>query len=153
MIEKTDLIETVRYAFTITIKPNHYRFNLEQQYDLTSDILIKDLSNMGICKVTLVAESTSNLNLHYHGTISFTICKNICSRIKFSVRKKFIDSFRSSKLFGFVTILEITDEPGWINYINKQFQEFTDLSGRRPILKDDFNYFNPTDYAKYGTEW
>jgi len=148
-IEKPNLFETVKYSFTITLKPHLYKFTNTEQFDLTSDLLVKDLSNMGITKVTMIAENTQSFNIHYHGVITWFLT---CGTMK-DIRNRFIDSFRRHKNIGFVNIKQIDDEVGWKNYISKELEETYINTDRRPILKDDFDYFTPEDYARYGTFW
>lgn len=140
---------SVRYSFTITLKPSLYNVPASVQYDKTYDELYKHLCQNFNVKLTLVAELTRNYNIHFHGTIVF-IMINVH---KYNVMKRFVDSFRKSKIFGFVNIKQIEDEPGWIDYISKGFHDFTRDTNRRPILQDDFDYWKPDIYALYGTEW
>lgn len=137
---------SMRYSFTITLKPRCYVEPAEAQFDLTYAILYQMLTSIGT-KITLVAEATQNLNVHYHGTICFKEYKNV------NHRKCFIDAFRKTKHFGFVSIKQITDEPGWVEYISKSLKESRMDLGRRPIIKDDFEYFNEELYALFGHEW
>lgn len=138
--------QSVRYAATITLKPRMYQYKAEQQYDMTYPDLIKHLECNGFTEYTIIAELTKNYNIHYHMTITF---KNI----KLNNMKKFVDTFRKSQVFGFVNIKQIDDEPGWQEYISKQFEEFKQSTDRRPVIKDKFNYYDETIYAKYGTTW
>lgn len=142
--------ETVRYSATVTLKPRMYQYKAEQQYDMSYPDLIKHLACNGYKNITVIAELTKNYNIHYHLTVTFPFGENskYCNCMK-----KFVDSFRRSQMFGFVNIKQIDSEIGWIEYIGKQLKEFTDSTGRRPIIKDDFNYFTENDYAKFGTEW
>lgn len=144
--------ETVRYSATITLKPRMYQYKAEQQYDMTYPDLIKHLSCNGYSKMTVISELTKNYNIHYHLTITFPFDGTLYKGFP-NWQKKFVDSFRKSPVFGFVNIKQIEDELGWISYIGKSFKDFTDSTGRRPIIKDDFDYFTEDDYANYGTEW
>lgn len=149
MYENRSCLKSVSYSYTVTLRPQLYGIPGQDQYDKTSDELVKHLSN--ICaEYTLVAELTSSYNVHYHGTVSFALK---LPGPPVNLRKRFVDSFRKNKLFGFVQIKQIDDEPGWIEYISKSLEETCNDLGRRPILKDDFNYWTPIQYAKYGTEW
>lgn len=141
---------TVRYAATITLKPRMYQHRAEQQYDMTYPDIVKHLECNGWKNYSIVAELTKNYNVHYHLTITFPIAVVVP---KVNYMKKFVDSFRKSQVFGFVNIKQIDDELGWITYMSKDLQQFIDSTGRRPIIKDDYNYFTEKDYAKYGTEW
>lgn len=143
--------ETVRYSATITLKPRMYQYKAEQQYDMTYPELIKHLSCNNYSNATIISELTKNYNVHYHITITFQ--NPYTKDFKINFQKQFVDSFRKSQVFGFVNIKQIDSELGWIEYISKDLKTFIDSTGRRPIIKDDFNYFTEKDYAKYGTEW
>lgn len=152
IIKGQDLNESVRYSATITLKPRMYQYKAEQQYDMTYPDLIKHLLCNGVHKMTVISELTKNFNIHMHLTITVLIPKDCGKSV--NIQKKFVDSFRKSPVFGFVNIKQISeDENGWVEYISKDFQSFVDSTGRRPILKDDFDYFSETDYALFGTEW
>lgn len=138
---------SVRYSFTITLKPIMYKDKLEDQFHKTFVELCHALNEMG--KYVLIAEQTRAFNLHYHGTMEFT--KSYHENTT-NVRKKFVDSFRKSKIFGFVNIKQIDLEPGWKEYISKSFEEMKQI-GIRPILKDDLDYYDGDLIAYFGIEW
>lgn len=144
-----DLNESVRYSATVTLKPRLYQHRAEIQYDMTYPEIVKQLALTGIHKSVIVAELTKNFNIHYHLTITVLLHTG-CN---INVMKKFVDSFRKSPVFGFVNIKQIEDEKGWIEYISKSFNDFVFATNRRPIIKDDFNYWTPAIYANFGTEW
>lgn len=135
---------SVRYSYTITLKPVLYKFKAEEQYDKTYCRIATELGSFST--FTLIAECTKGFNVHYHGTISFNECTKNCM-------KKFVDYFRGDKEIGYVNIKQITDEPGWIDYISKSIKDTCIALNRRPIIMDDFDYFTSDDYALYGTEW
>lgn len=137
------MVTSVRYSFTITLKPILYKNKADAQYFETYDKLCNILSQMG--KYVLVAETTKAYNIHYHGTMEFNIMRP-------NLRKYFVDSFRNSKIFGFVNIKQIDDEPGWCEYISKDFEEFRKIN-LRAIIKDDLDYFDEQYCADYGIEW
>jgi len=128
--------DTFKYSFTVTLKPNLFKLIAEEQYDKTYLPLYKHLAAMSH-KFTLIAELTKNANVHYHGMIQFPMNKKVI------FRKKFIDSFRKSKEFGFVNITQITDEEGWRKYIIKDINETREAIGRPPIIEDFFYVFGP----------
>jgi len=142
-----DTKTSVLYAFTVTLKPKPYFLLMaEDQYDDTAMPLAEHLRAIGL-KFTLVSELTKNFNIHYHGIITLPLGKDV------NVRKKFVDSFRRSKLFGFVKIDQITNEEGWIDYIGKSLDEVYNAIHRRPIIKDDFEIFEISKTDKYGCTW
>lgn len=147
--ENDKMMLSTRYSATITLLPRLYKLNATVQYDKTLEALYLHLVTYFNCRFSAVAELTKNFNVHYHLTIEF-IYKDLT---KINVRKKFVDSFRKSDLFGFVDIRQIDDEPKWGQYISKSFKDFYKDTDRRPIIKDDLDYWDPELYASYGTEW
>lgn len=138
---------SVRYSLTVTLKPLQYKEFAEKQYDNTCMYLINKLTMLN-CQYTLVAEMTKACNIHYHGTIEFLKCHKNQHH-----RKYLIDHFRNDKMIGYVCMKQITDEPGWIEYIKKDIVGTTEVLNRRPILKDDFDYFDMDEIASYGCHW
>lgn len=138
------MAESVRFAITVTLRPALYRYTSVEQYDMTSDELVKHLLSECI-KVSLIAEHTKNFNIHYHGIVTM---RHI---INGSCQKRLVDSFRKSKHFGFVCIKQIEDEEGWIDYMSKELLETSSLLGRMPILIDNFDNIldkNSLDYNR-----
>lgn len=130
--------KSVPYSFTITLKPNLYKDTAEVQYDKTYYLLIKHIiTNFGN-NFNLVAEITKSYNIHMHGTIIFTL---IDSKKFVNVCKKFVDSFRNHKMFGYVCIKQITDSNGWRDYVIKSLEEFKSTLGRPPVLYDNCDVF------------
>lgn len=125
---------SIRYSFTITLQPKMYKYDASNQYDLTMYDVAEYLGNLN-CEFTLVSELTKSYNIHYHGTIIF-------KTIKGNLKKKFVDHFRAHKTIGFVCIKDITDEPGWIEYISKGLADTKKDVGRPPIIIDQLEYFN-----------
>lgn len=138
---------SVKYAFTVTLKPNMYRHAAEKQYEDTYKSLFKNLEMLG--KVTIVAEITKNYNIHYHGIIRFAMCFTKHTNLM----KAFVDSFRTTKSYGFVNIKQIIDEPGWIDYISKSLPDTMESIKWRPIVIDQLDIFNESTRAKYANEW
>lgn len=138
---------SVRYAFTVTLKPKRwFDWPAEEQYDATAMPLAEYLKTIG-CKVTLVCELTKAYNVHYHGIITLPLVKNA------NLMKRFVDSFRRSKDYGFVNIKPIDNEIGWIEYINKSLADTCKSINRRPIIIDKFNVFDTTVMSNYGCTW
>lgn len=126
------------YAFTITLKPKLYDHPATAQYDLTFEPCFKLLLEISLKnQFTLVAEQTKNYNIHYHGIIVMPTSGKPCM-------KKFHDSFRGSKLFGFVNIKQITEQNIWIEYISKELYETQSMVNRPPIIYDHWDYIKTT---------
>lgn len=124
---------SVHYAFTITLMPaKAFKNDATQQYDDTVGHVVgylRSMSNM----FSLTAELTKNCNIHYHGVIQFgTLSSNL--------RKYFIDTFRKSKLCGFVNITQIDDFNGWRDYIMKDIITTTNSINRPSIIVDYYKF-------------
>lgn len=121
------------YAFTVTLKPKLYDHDATEQYDNTYHILFETLLRISFKnQFTLVAEQTKAYNIHYHGIIILPL--------KVNCMKYFHDSFRKSKIFGFVNIKQITEQQIWIDYISKSIKETRDCINRPPIIYDWKDY-------------
>lgn len=118
------------YALTLTLKPHNYRFTIEEQYEKLN-IEIKKLDK---CKLTIVAEITKTYNIHAHGFIKLN------SNIKDN--KKYIyDTFRKSKVIGFLYIKDVDDHVKWLSYILKEYHQTRNiLHCKDPTLIDQLNY-------------
>lgn len=122
---------TQAYAFTVTLKPVLFKDIAEQQYDKTQEVLVNTLRNFALGRsYTIVAEMTKNCNIHYHGILK-------CPLNKYkNVIKSFKDTFRHSKVFGFVDIKVMDDEDGWIEYITKELRTTHYELNRHPKIFD-----------------
>lgn len=136
---------TQDYAFTITLKPPLYRFNLREQIEKTKDKLLK-MTNY-VAKLTLVAEVTKNLNVHYHGIVAFEkedqyhgCSEQYCAAFK--------DVFRKSKDFGFICIKPIDNFPKWVAYILKDRKRTFALTRTHPLLCDGHELENMFERAE-----
>ena len=123
--------ESVKYSFTVTLKPNLFKDSAEVQYDKTYLTLVKHLMSLSK-QFSVVAELTKNYNIHYHGIIRFVINHK-------NLMKRFVDSFRHNTCFGFVNIKQIVDEAGWVEYITKDIHSTRESISRPPVLMDYFN--------------
>lgn len=122
--------ESFRFAFTVTLLPKLYKCDATQQYDNTFvEIFLKIKCMSSANQFVIVAELTKAFNIHYHGTIVMKLTKNC--------RKTFADSFRGSKLFGFVNIKEITEPEIWHDYIIKDLTTTRESINRPPIIYHD----------------
>lgn len=136
------------YAFTITLKPVSFKLEPEQQYDKTYLHVRSQLISLGF-KVTLVAELTKNMNVHYHGVINFKLGDDC----KIKVIKEFHKQFRNDLIIGFVNIRQIDDDQKWNEYIKKSLHDTNKAIGRRPIISDDFKIFSDFQHATYALQW
>lgn len=123
-------------ALTVTLRSSHKRLDAEGQYVLTKEKLLQKLSN---CKLTLIAELTSNYDVHYHGILRIPIdkCKN-----KHPLRY-IKDVLRSE--FGFTCVKEVDSYAGWVEYLQKDIEETSKVI--YPILKDDYDIFDKRLYV------
>jgi len=132
--------ETIKYAFTVTLKPQCFKKDARAQFEGTADAIEEILCGLGY-NVTCVAELTKNYNIHFHGIITFT-------KFSFYVnyQKLFVDKFRNNKVFGFVNIKQMEDESGWIEYISKDFQTTFKSIYKEPIIVDTLGIFDRNLY-------
>lgn len=142
-------MSSFNYAFTITLKPNLYRYPLEKQYDETYLYVSEKLLTIAQ-QLTMVAEVTKAGNLHFHGVICFTLSKH--KHIK-SNNKNFIDLFRNDHIVGFTNLKQIDNEQGWIEYMSKELESFLQVNNRRPIIQDQFECFSESQHAQYALQW
>lgn len=137
---------TQRYAFTVTLKPRMFNHTAEQQYDKTQEQLSLLLKAIGY-EVSMCAELTKGMNIHYHGTINFKCEPTVLPD------KLFIDSFRRSNIFGFINIKPINDEPKWMEYISKDLEVTRNAIKRDPRILNGFKYWQFFDtYQKCDIE-
>lgn len=124
---------SVLYSVTVTLKKEMYRLTPEEQYDQTATELLRIIKGVG-CTVTMVAELTSNFNLHYHLGLIFLDHKDCL--------KKWHNLFRRSKVFGYTCVKQVTHDAGWIEYISKDLTETRKSLGRPSIISDEFNWLS-----------
>lgn len=135
--------KTHEYAFTITLKPPLYRFNLREQIEKTKDKLLK-MCNY-VAQFTLVAEVTKNFNIHYHGIVNFEVDYKFTNNEQYCA--EFKDVFRKSKDFGFICIKPIDNFPKWVAYILKDRKRTFELTRTHPLLCDGHELENMFERA------
>lgn len=129
---------TQNYAFTITLKPKCYDTSLRHQLQHTYRSILNRLigDEEYPHKVTLVAESTKQCNIHYHGIIAFN---------HWTLRGRRVDVYwynlwRKHTFVGFTLIKVMENEQGWIEYITKDIDETKDKLSNchvKPVIQDD----------------
>lgn len=134
---------SVEYSFTITLLPKLYRLEPEVQYDRTFETIYETLSSI-TDKLTLIAECTKSMNIHYHGIIKFP---------QPFVKKQFFKCFRNDAFIGFTNLKQIDKFDGWVTYIKKSFSEFVEEVGRRPVVYDGFNILSDEERSTYALHW
>lgn len=138
---------SVDFSITVTLCPKLNRMDITKQYDYSAYEVEQTLKRIDyVDSLTLVAEITKNCNLHFHGIIKFNIEKH-----KHIIYKFKNDLKEYNFLIGFIDIKQITDFPGWKEYISKDLQTTKEVIGRRPVLIDDFNCFTTEQMCEYGT--
>lgn len=109
------------YAITQTLKPKYYKQKAEQQLQKTAPLLLR-LLQQTTTEYHLIAELTSQTNIHYH------------------MRVKFLDKFTrdyysdNSRILGHSLIKPIDDLPGWITYMNKDLTRTRELIPKVKIM-------------------
>lgn len=121
------------YSFTITLKPNMYKYEPAQQLGLTCREIIHSLKHLG--DIYLLVELTKSYNIHYHGIICFfktgqTANKNM---------RSFHSLFRGSKQIGYTNIKVIDDMNGWTAYLHKDLSNTEEIINTEAILQDDLD--------------
>lgn len=116
----------MKYEYTITLKPRMYRDPPQDQFNLTSKILIDVFTGY---KISCIAELTRDNNVHYHCMADFESeeCRN-----------RFINRLRRySNMFGRRTWSQLINETAWINYLNKDKRHTKEII-KDPIVCDHF---------------
>lgn len=108
----------MEFAFTLTLSPPQYKKKLKTQYreSLWQFNNIFDGSKDSPWRIIeAVPEVTKHLNLHIHGIIEYVGFV----KLYYTPEMIFRDLFRDHSFFGFTYITQITDRPGWKEYIYK----------------------------------
>jgi hypothetical protein len=128
---------------TVTLKPLLYRFNTEEQIDKSVVDLIRILNDLKCIKKTIVFELTKSHNIHYHIIAKFELTgvRNIYNKI--------YNSFRKSKIFGYVLTDQIKDYDNFTTYILKDVKNTFNILGRFPIIRDDYNLMNKFEFFEH----
>jgi len=129
------------YFFTITLRPVMYKKDIDEQYDISVNQLLTELKILSD-KITLVVELTKQMNVHMHGLIYSD---------KFTFRRKFINAFRQSKIFGFVQLNPLYDKDKTRDYLIKDLSNSKILINRQPIIIDNYDLFDIPERLNYGT--
>lgn len=117
------------YELTLTIRPMMYRMEANEQYKFLYEHLRKILDKF---KCSMIAELTSENNVHYHGKIELK---------DFQHRDSLFNKLRNyHKWFGRKTCTQLVDEPKYDEYMRKDIQK-TKLLIEHPIVMDSFNIF------------
>lgn len=139
---------SVNYAYTITLKPQLYKQTPDKQYDATAEYVRDRLFTIS-SQLTLVAELTKSVNVHFHGVINFKL-DNVCKK-RYDL--KFANLFRNDPLIGFTNLRQIDNEIIWSNYISKSVEDTHLVLMRRPIIIDNFEIFNESQRANHALSW
>lgn len=119
------------YEITLTLRPQMYRYDSKEQYVMCKPLLDKVFKRSdpkASYKVSLVAELTSEDNIHFHGIIDLT---------DFGHRHRLINNLRQfHTIFGRKSISQLVDYSKWVEYINKDKSKTRKLLGC-PIVYDD----------------
>lgn len=125
------------FYFTVTLKPIMYKMDVDRQYDETANELTVYLKSISE-KLTIVAELTKSMNIHFHGIMETVHTK-----------RQFINAFRNDKKFGFVQCTVMNNYEKCCEYIGKDIKETTEVVGRRAILIDNFSVFETGTHMLY----
>lgn len=120
----------MRFAITVTLHKKCFDMPAEWQFDHYTDA-VKDMFSVFKFKYTMVTELTQASNIHYHALVE---APNYCEDV---LRKKLNDYTRKNKTIGFICVKQVTDEPGWVDYIVKDLSKTYRLISRDPLIRDD----------------
>lgn len=138
------MAHSVKYAFTITLQPKMFKFDTQQQYDETKNIIVHKIKCLS-STFDIIAELTKNHNIHYHGIITFPLHK-----YKNNINKWY-NHMRNDTVIGYTNIKQITEEEVWKEYISKDIHQTKEVIDRRPIIRNKLKTFNDQQMADYGT--
>lgn len=140
--QKLSLVRYMNYEVTLTLRPSFFRqrhprdqHQIAKEY--LSQVMLRDSVRRE--KISLIAELTGEVNVHYHGII---FLKDHCHRAQFlnRFRRKDID-----RVFGRKTCSQLRNYPVWCEYMNKSTRDTRDIIGD-PIVFDDFNVYSDPQY-------
>lgn len=123
----------MKYEFTITLKPQMYRYSAKEQFDKTRQYLNDKF--VGYC-VSCVAELTQDHNVHYHAMIELK---------DMTMKDKFLNQFRGSATWGRKTCTQIVHERKWEEYLKKDITKTREVLGY-PIVCDNFEILEKPIY-------
>jgi len=130
----------MKYVFTVTLRPEHYKKNIQLQFAEAKDwfdhVIFFGGRNGGF-KSSVVAEIDHKGDVHFHGLVE----------IPFGNLDRFINRFRHKHVFRFFgrkDVTQVVDEPVWIEYLRKDLRATYLRLKHNPIVYDDFKLF--TDF-------
>lgn len=111
-----------RLAVTVTLNPDVYKFDLNEQLERVVNMTRKHLEGE---EYEFCAEVTAGLNVHLHGIMYDTprAWKRL-RRLKHEGRR----------VIGFTYIKRVKDLPGWKRYMYKEFEKTSNVLGGNPIV-------------------
>lgn len=134
------------YSGTITLRPKMYIHEPHKQYDLVIPHLIKILNTL--CNYyTLVSELTKTYNIHMHIMCNFNLDNH-----KYPL-KDWHNAFRNDTFIGFTKIEQTMNNQLWQDYLRKDMTHTLNCSGRRPVIRDDFDVFTSDEHFHYGIQF
>lgn len=113
-----EMITSVDYFITFTLKPHQYLNSVELQLEKAErelEYLYEALDAEGI----VVFELTKNMNVHYHSILNFRSSENIIKRLKFYI----LDFFRKSKVIGFIDVQAVINYDKVLKYLFYDYEE------------------------------
>lgn len=134
---------SVRYAATVTLRPQLYKYKPEEQYDRSYMEVAKMIKALDT-RVDIIAELTKSFNLHYHLTIEF-----INFKPKSNLMLIFHNAFRNNKIFGFVNIRQIDNDIKWLEYIKKDLTITKNTINRPPVILNEISDLGYTQFLGY----
>lgn len=118
-----------RYTVTLTLKPTHLRKDLADK-QMTKHVcaVVDFIRRFG--RFTLVQELTKASNIHYHALLEASGCLT-------AVRKRINDAAKNHPTVGFCCTKLCDNEPGWLDYMTKDSDEFYETMGSPSLIEDE----------------
>lgn len=119
----------MKFELTVTLRPNLYRLTATEQYDRTYQH-IRDVVRPYAS--TIVAELTSEHNIHYHCIIDMP------DDPLFERQKVVLDKFRKlTPIFGKKSFRPVQYEESYEMYIMKDLKKTLCVTSRDPVILDE----------------
>lgn len=99
---------SVEFAFTVSLKPDMYRYDIASQYRHGKSVINNVLYNTSGClDYRFYPELTKAMNIHFHGVVKFT------------TKNKMITALKTLNLLCGFSMYKGKPDEGWIKYMIK----------------------------------
>jgi len=123
---------------TVTLSPKMYKYTASEQLDMTRSLIKEALSNRNAIS-TIVAELTSQHNIHYHCYVkTYKDYSDIYVKYTHDKLRKIIN-------FGKRQITQVQFENSYIDYLQKDISKTYKTTHCWPVIQDECNLI-PTQF-------